>query len=132
MEPKSNIRRKIGSWLFTIFQIAFGLLHLKPSLAYRIGSTSTTYIVGYINSLGPYWVVLFVLSGLFTAYTLLRKDGWCWIGHLFCGAILAGYTAALYVGALGDSPHGPLTYPTMSLVITSCHAMLMHSYGGDR
>lgn len=126
-------RKKFASWILTSFQIIFGLMHLEPSLAYRIGSTSTTYIVQYINNLGPYWVIAFLTTGLFTVFALLRRDRWCWVGHLFSGAVLGGYTAALFVGALADVPHGPLTYPTMALVITSCHVMLMHYfYGGDR
>lgn len=124
--------RAIASWMLCIFQIIFALLHLYSPLAYRMGQQSTTYVVSYITTLGPYWVVLFGITGILLLVSLMKQSKWRWKAHLSCGSIFCGYTAALFTGAIFDHPFGPFTYPAMSLVITIGHALLMLSYGGDR
>jgi hypothetical protein len=88
-------------------------------------------VVAYINELGPIWVIAFGFSagGLFLSL-LLQRGRHLW--HLVAGAVFMGYTTALFVGALGESPHGPVTYPVLAVLPIVGNFLLALSYGGDR
>lgn len=124
--------RAAASWILLAFQLTFSVLHLFPPLAYRVGlKGATTQVVAYINELGPVWALAFGLSacGLFLA--LLSKKG-RHIWHLITGSVFMGYATALFVGAWGEAPHGPITYPVLAILPVIGNFLLALSYGGDR
>jgi hypothetical protein len=133
---RSNIRA-IASWILFSFQGLFAVLHVFPPLAYRVGAkVSTASVVAYINELGPVWISAFGITALGLGLSLiLRKGHQTYLWHLMSGAVFGGYTAALFVGAFGDSPHGPVTYPVLAALPVIGHFLLALSYsttGGDR
>lgn len=129
--------RATASWILCALQMTFAVLHAFPPLAYRVDiRSSTTAVVAYINELGPLWISAFGATALGLAFGLIaRKGRQLYLWHLLAGAVFGGYTAALFVGALGDVPHGPVTYPVLALLPVIGHFLLALSYGspgGDR
>lgn len=107
------------------------VLHAVPGLVYapRIGRT-TTRVVAYIQDLGPLWVLAFGATALLLGLTLLRRRG-VHYGHLACAAVWVMYAVALWIGALADSPHGTVFYPTVTTVLVAIHMILAASYNED-
>lgn len=138
--PTRSSIRILASWILFSFQAIFAVLHVFPPLAYRVGlKGSTTAVVAYINELGPFWIIAFGATALGLGVSLIfRKWKQTYLWHLVSGAVFGGYTAALFVGALGDYPHGPVTYPLLALLPVIGHFLLALSYsnndttGGDR
>lgn len=132
MPPRRFGTRDIASWILWSVQFVFAVLHFFPSFVYRVGGTkTTTMVVAYVNDLGPFWILGFGFTAIGLLVSILRgKHAYIW--HLFCGAVFVGYTTALFIGALFDQPHGPITYPILAVVVTLGHFLLALSYGGDR
>jgi hypothetical protein len=129
--------RTMASWILFSFQAIFAILHIFPSLVYRAGTQgATTAVVAYINELGPFWIGAFGVTALGLGLSLIvKRERQTYLWHLLSGAVFGGYSAALFVGAVGDTPHGPVTYPVLALLPVIGHFLLSLSYGttgGDR
>lgn len=46
------------------------------------------------------------------------------VSHACCAAIWAGYSAALWTGALADRPEGTVSFPVVATVIMIGHVVL--------
>lgn len=123
-------RVQVSAVLLTL-QLTATVLHAVPGLVYatRAGRT-TTRVVAYIQDLGPLWVFAFGVSGLVLAVALLRHRG-VHYGHLACASVWVMYAVALWIGALADTPHGTVFYPTVTSVLVAIHMILASSYNED-
>lgn len=114
-------------------QAILALLHTYPPLAYRQVNATTTRVVATINELGYVWVIALGTTALFLAMTQTFLQKARKYAHLLCGAVAAGYDIQLWVGALGETPFGPVAYPVSFVVIVVSHVMMfLHYDGGDR
>lgn len=124
--------RTTASWFLCGMQGLIGLLHLYPPLAYRSSGATTTRIVSYVNSLGGIWVLGLGLSALLLGICLGVVRRYQSYAHLACAAMTICYDVQLWVGALGDRPFGPITFPITFILFVIGHSLLFFSYdGGD-
>jgi hypothetical protein len=129
----SDIGRIVASWALCVIQFVFCVLHTHGPWAYRVDGRTSTGVVAYINSLGPVWTVAFGVSAALLGALLVFKRGALY-GHVFCGAVFAAFTGALFTSAILNSPAGPFTYPALALFMVFANGVLVFSYsdGGGR
>lgn len=120
--------------LFGVFHVLFGVLYLVPEwsqVQYRtIGRVS---LVSYI---GPAWSPFFFLTaglliGAVAAQVMPRK--WVrWLlpstAHALGGALMVGFTAALFFGAQASQPHGPYIAASLASLPCFLHVLLSYVY----
>lgn len=124
--------RTIVSGFLCLFQLYMGLIYLFPPLVSRVNNPSPTVkIVQFIQSLGPYYTLGFAISGGVLLVALLTKR-FIAAGHLLCFGVFFAYAMALLLGALSDTPHGPIIAPSLCVVPLVAHAVLALVYGGER
>jgi hypothetical protein len=135
MQARNQTRdryRTMASWFLCGMQGIIGLLHLYPPLAYRSVNATTTRVVATVNALGGLWVFALGLSAAALAGSLIAWHRLRPYMHLACTGVTLAYDVQLWVGALGDKPFGPLTFPVTFLLFVVGHLLLFFSYdGGD-
>lgn len=124
-------RRTVASWFLCVMQGILAILHLYPPLAYRSVNATTTRVVAAVNSLGGVWFIGLGFTAAALATTLLTWRKWRHYAHLLCGAATLAYDVQLWVGALGEKPFGPVTYPTSFLLFFVGHVLLFFAYDDD-
>jgi hypothetical protein len=127
-----NRYRTIASWFLCSMQFILAIFHLYPPLAYRSANATTTRVVAWVNSLGGVWVIGLGLTAAFLGISLISWKNLRAYAHLACAAATVAYDVQLWVGALGDIPFGPITYPLSFVLFVVGHLLLFFSYdGGD-
>ena len=122
----------MASWLLCVMQGIIGILHVYPPLAYRVTNATTTRVVAWVNSIGGIWIFGLAGTALALALTLVIWEKYRSYAHLVCAASTIAYDVQLWVGALGDQPHGPITLPVTFLLFFVGHLLLFFAYdGGD-
>jgi hypothetical protein len=125
-------RRLISSWFLCVMQGIMGVLHLYPPLAYRSAHATTTRVVAAVNSLGSLWFFGLGLTALGLGLTLTIWKYIISYAHLICGAACLAYDVQLWIGALGEKPFGPITFPVSFLLFVVGHLLLFFAHdGGD-
>nr|WP_296763781.1 hypothetical protein [Rhodococcus sp. (in: high G+C Gram-positive bacteria)] len=102
-------------------QICLGITYLGPEQFIRRPSPSgQASIVVYIESLGPYWPAMFLISGaalLFTALQLRRTA----FGHALSAAAWTAYGTALLIGPILTVPPAPIVVGVIAILIAPVH-----------
>lgn len=120
--PQQPSGRMALSWILVVLQVIFAVIHGFNFLVYP-AHPSTVRIVAYIQSLGPIWVDAYGSTAvlLITALLLRRMVAF---SHSCCAAVWAGYSAALWLGALSDRPTGVISLPIVTTLIMIIHIVL--------
>lgn len=124
--------RLMASWFLCAMQAIIGLLHLYPPLAYRAVNATTTRVVAVINSIGGIWFFGLGMTALMLGLSLAIWKKFRSYAHLVCAAATVIYDVQLWIGALGERPFGPVTFPVTFVLFVVGHLLLFFSYdGGD-
>lgn len=131
--PARLIRERLPRSLITVAvaagHITLGVLYLVPAWVRRQDiPPSKVSVVAFIDSFGPTWTALFWFSGLALAAAMVARRGLA-VAHVAAAALWAGYTVALWVGAIASA--GPYLTPVVALVLVACQAATAMSYGDD-
>jgi hypothetical protein len=119
------------SMLLLILQLVATGLHVDPQLVYaRPGARTTTRLVAYLAELGPVWVLTFGATSLLLTVSLLKMRA-VWMAHLLCATVWVFYAAGLWIGALLDTPHGTVFFPSVATAVATMHVILGVSYSDD-
>lgn len=118
------------SWVLFGLQAVVSVLHSFPAFVYR-PNPRTAAIVEFVNSLGPWWLVLFGSSSISLLATLLwrRKRHW---GHLACMFVWVLFATALWLGALASRPTGPILFPCVATALVLVHVVVATAYADER
>lgn len=128
MAPASPHRVAL-SWVLLGIQAVVAVLHRFPNLVYR-PNPRTARIVEFINSLGPWWTVVFGLSSV----ALLAALGWHryrHIGHLACMFAWVVFAVALWFGAIASTPTGPILFACVATGLVLVHLVIATAYADD-
>ena len=120
--PQQPSGRLVLSWVFASLQVIFAIIHGFSFLVYP-AHPSTVRIVAYIQSLGPIWVDAYGATSLLLIVSLLLRR-LLPFSHSCCAGVWAGYSAALWWGALADRPMGVISFPVVATIIMIGHIVM--------
>lgn len=124
--PLSRVR-------FLIF-VVLCLGHLALAVAYRLPFLSIEQvehggpsIVDFIDRSGPWWTILFGLTGIAVAVAVMTRAGLT-VAHTLAGSVTAGYATASWIGAFMSAPSRPVIAAVLATVVTLVHVVMSNSY----
>lgn len=104
--------------------IAVGALYLGPSqLVRRPLPPDQISLVVYVESFGPWWVLMFVVSGALLLATTRRKRGFL-VAHSASVFVWAFYGLAILLGALFSEPPTPVLAGAIATFMALLHFAL--------
>lgn len=120
----------VSSGLLALLQSVVAILHWFPTLVYgtRVANLTTSRLVFYINTLGPTWIIAFGASAVTIIIALLFRRRLLSTAHALCGAVWMGYSVALWFGAIGSPPLGPVLLPCLTTTLAFAHIVMGIAY----
>ncbi|UOK18019.1 membrane protein [Gordonia phage Hibiscus] len=107
--------------------IVVGCLYLGPSqLVRRPLPPDQISLVVYVESFGPWWVLMFVLSGIWLLVTSIRKRGFL-LAHSGSVFIWGFYGLAILLGAMFSEPPTPILAGAIATFMALLHSALAFS-----
>lgn len=109
-----------------MMQIAVGFLYLGPSQWVRRPlPPEQVSLVVYIEQAGPWWVLLFALSGLALLVSAFRARGFV-LAHATGVFVWLFYGLAIMLGAIFSEPPTPVLAGTIAVFTAFVHAGLAY------
>ncbi|OZC50507.1 hypothetical protein [Rhodococcoides fascians] len=107
-----------------IMGICVGALYLGPSqLVRRPLPPDQINLVVYVEQAGPWWVLLFALTGLWLIVCAVRKTGFV-IAHGLSVIVWIFYGGAIFAGAWFSEPPTPILAATIAVFVGLMNAAL--------
>jgi hypothetical protein len=107
--------------------VCVGALYLGPSqLVRRPLPPEQISLVVTVENVGPWWTVLFVLSGVWLMFVSWRKKGFV-VAHAVSVFTWGFYGAAILLGAWFSEPPTPVLAGTIAVWTAFGHAALAFS-----
>ncbi|QCG77770.1 membrane protein [Gordonia phage Tarzan] len=107
--------------------IVVGALYLGPSqLVRRPLPPDQISLVVYVEGSGPWWVLMFILSGIWLLVTSFRKRGFL-LAHSVSVLIWGFYGAAILLGAMFSEPPTPILAGAIAAFVAVLHSALAFS-----
>ena len=107
--------------------IAVGALYLGPSqLVRRPLPPDQISLVVYVESFGPWWVLMFALSGLWLLVATWRRRGFLF-AHSLSVMVWGFYGAAILLGAMFSEPPTPILAGAIAAFMAILHSALAFS-----
>lgn len=101
--------------------LLLSLIYLGPSdLVRRILPPGQTNLVVYIESFGPWWVVMFAASGVVLLAAAIRGHGFI-VAHGCAVFVWVLYGAAILIGAKLSQPPSPIITGVVALYVGILH-----------
>ncbi|MGN7133372.1 hypothetical protein ACTHQY_08875 [Rhodococcoides corynebacterioides] len=105
-------------------QIAVGALYLGPSqLVRRPQPPDQISLVVYVEQAGPWWVLLFVATGIWLIVAASRARGFV-VAHAVSVVVWLFYGLAIFFGAWFSEPPTPILAATIAVFTAFIHATL--------